>query len=237
MGNSNDNGPSEEEWNKMMGIQPQEDGVVEDNTTPVEEVQPVNFGKKLTGFIIIGFILVLMIIIFVVASRVTSRDENSGQNSNTSEIGISSSGSVAGSTTEDVRENSEKTTVSDGSVSSGSVQSSTGEENGSVTPEVTVEPKATPEASENDFHEVSEPSLGEVGEVSSMISAKRVYKINGNSYVYGIELVVLRKDGDADKVMYFCPRGTYDALQVGDSVRISYQMDSEGSISIVSMSR
>ena len=237
MGNSNDNGPSEEEWNKMMGIQPQEDGVVKDNTTPVEEVQPVNFGKKLTGFIIIGFILVLMVIIFVVASRATGGGENSGQNSKTSEVGISSSGSVAGSTTETVRENSEKSAVSDGSVSSGSTQSSTGEENGSVTPEVTIEPKATLEASENDFHEVSEPSLGEVGEVSSMISAKRVYKINGNSYVYGIELVVLRKDGDADKVMYFCPRGTYDALQVGDSVRISYQMDSEGSISIVSMSR
>ena len=237
MGSYNDNGPSEEEWNKMMGIKPQDNGVVEDSSTPVEEVQPVNFGKKLTGFIIIGFILILMIIIFVVASRVTGGSKNSGQNSNTSEIGISSSGSVASDSTADVRENSEKYTVSDGSASSGSVESSTGEENVSVTPEVTVEPKATTEESESDFQEVSEPSLGDVGDVSSMISAKRVYKINGNSYVYGIELVVLRNNGDADKVMYLCPRGTYDALSVGDSVRISYQMDSEGSISIVSMSR
>ena len=82
---------------------------------------------------------------------------------------------------------------------------------------------------------VSEPVLGELREVSAAVLSKNVYKVN-RSYGYMIELVVVNNDKEI-VLNYFCPRKTYDALRIGDTVRVQYQSSEDGTISIASVSR
>lgn len=85
------------------------------------------------------------------------------------------------------------------------------------------------------LNKVEEPVLSELREVNAAVLSKNVYSIN-RSYGYMIELVVSNKGNDI-VLNYFCPRKTYDALAIGDAVKIQYQSDESGVISIASVSR
>lgn len=85
------------------------------------------------------------------------------------------------------------------------------------------------------LNKVEEPVLSELREVHAAVLSKNVYALN-RSYGYMIELVVSNNGNDI-VLNYFCPRKTYDALAVGDAVKIQYQSDENGIISIASVSR
>ena len=74
---------------------------------------------------------------------------------------------------------------------------------------------------------------------NAIVSEKEIYKFRDSSYVYAIEFLLGDEKGkDSFKyVEYFCPKKTYDNLEVGDSVEVSYGEDAEGRIGIFSVVR
>lgn len=130
-------------------------------------------------------------------------------------VGIYSSGSS------EVKNNS--TSNSD------SVSEESDNEGGNIKEEVNKDTK-------NDgLEKVEEPSLGELREVTAAVLSKNVFKM-GKTYGYMIELVVVNNDKEIE-LNYFCPRKTYDALVIGDTVMVQYQSSEDGIISIASVSR
>lgn len=84
---------------------------------------------------------------------------------------------------------------------------------------------------------VAEPSLSNAKTSTAMVSSKNVYKLNETSYAYAVNLVILTGENTTINVEYFCPRKTYDAIALGDSLNVEYQTDSFGLVSISSVSR
>lgn len=80
------------------------------------------------------------------------------------------------------------------------------------------------------------PILGDSLETSVMVAGKGVYKYEGVSYVYIINLIF--PNGEKyDIVKYPCSRKVYDAVALGDTVTATYQLDEEGIISVTSIFR
>ena len=69
-----------------------------------------------------------------------------------------------------------------------------------------------------------------------MVKGLYMYQI-GNSYTYGVNLVIITGNDMYLECYYFCPRKTYNALAIGDSLQITYQQDSMGNVSVVSISK
>lgn len=84
--------------------------------------------------------------------------------------------------------------------------------------------------------EVNEPVLGNGVETSVLVSSKSVYNTGEGSYAYAINIVV-PLDGDTLTTKYFCSKQVYDGVATGDSIKIVYQMDKYGTISINSVSK
>ena len=85
------------------------------------------------------------------------------------------------------------------------------------------------------LQEVVLPAFGEEISSKGIVIGKHSYTYEG-SYVYGITISVLIGD-DTQSVQYFCPKKTYDALSSTDTVSVSYQTDSGGNVSIISISK
>lgn len=86
------------------------------------------------------------------------------------------------------------------------------------------------------FREVKEPVLGDSRETTVLVSGKDSYLVDDISYTYSLSLIF----PDEDKysiVKYFCPKKTYDAVKSGDSLKVTYQLDSEGTLSITSVAK
>lgn len=85
------------------------------------------------------------------------------------------------------------------------------------------------------LQEVVLPAFGEEISTKGIVVGKHTYNYEG-SYVYGITISVLIGD-DTQSVYYFCPKKTFDALSSTDTVSVSYQSDSGGNVSIISISK
>ena len=87
------------------------------------------------------------------------------------------------------------------------------------------------EKSQSVFAEIDEPSLGGNNSVNALVSSKKSYLVDGKSYAYSLSIVMPGKD-NYNIVNYYCPKKTYDAVSAGDSVKVDYQVDKNGAISI-----
>lgn len=94
----------------------------------------------------------------------------------------------------------------------------------------------TSESKNPSIEKVDEPILKGSNEIEALVSGKNSYMLDGVSYVYSIS-IIFPKDGEYDIVNYFCPKKTYDAVSSGESIKLDYQMDEEGRVSINSISK
>ena len=90
--------------------------------------------------------------------------------------------------------------------------------------------------SNNSFIEIGEPVLGESITVNALVSSKKSYLVDGKSYAYSIGILLPNEDG-YDIVNYYCPKKTYDAISSGESIKVDYQIDESGKVSINSISK
>lgn len=81
------------------------------------------------------------------------------------------------------------------------------------------------------------PVFESTGNMSGLVADKKVFWIDDLSYVYRLDIALTIGDGKTITVKYYCPGKTYEALQVGEAVNVSYGVDKDGYISIESISK
>lgn len=86
------------------------------------------------------------------------------------------------------------------------------------------------------FMEVDEPSLGSSSTIDALVSGKKSYLVENKSYAYSISIII-PNEGKYNIVDYYCPKKTYDAVSTGESIKVEYQLDDSGNISISSISK
>lgn len=92
--------------------------------------------------------------------------------------------------------------------------------------------------SSNEMIAVDEdPVFESTGNMSGLVADKKVFWIDDLSYVYRLDIALTIGDGKTITVKYYCPGKTYEALQVGEAVNVSYGVDKDGYISIESISK
>lgn len=92
--------------------------------------------------------------------------------------------------------------------------------------------------SSNEMIAVEEdPVFESTGNMSGLVADKKVFWIDDLSYVYRLDIALTIGDGKTITVKYYCPGKTYEALQVGEAVNVSYGVDKDGYISIESISK
>lgn len=89
---------------------------------------------------------------------------------------------------------------------------------------------------DNTFIEIGEPVLGESITVNALVSSKKSYLVDGKSYAYSIGVLLPNENG-YEIVNYYCPKKTYDAVSSGESIKVDYQVDEKGKVSINSISK
>lgn len=226
---------NDQQVNQQVGQNPQ-----------MDEVKPVKLSKGKVTIIVVVFVLLVLFILKVLDGvHLTRAVDTNGQTQevqtpteqiesvpveNGTEVSTKTddfstvSSEVSGSSAE-VSNNANNSTVIDGT--QGSVV-----EGAIVTPEpVTVEEK-----SEANFEAVTqEPVMGAEVQVNGIVKGISMYKV-GDSYTYGVNLILVVGNDENLECTYFCPKKTADALGIGMSLVVSYQCDSVGNICVVSIS-
>lgn len=218
---------------------------VEQNPQMVD-VKPVKLSKgKVTVIVVVFVLLVLFILKVLDGVHLTRAVDTTGQTQevqmsteqiesvhieNSTEVSTKTddfstvSSEVSGSSSE-VSNNVNNSTIADeskGSVVEGSV--------------VTPEPVVVEEKSVANFEVVSqEPVMGSEVQVNGIVKGISMYKV-GESYTYGVNLILVVGNDENLECTYFCPKKTADALGIGMSLVVSYQCDSVGNICVVSIS-
>lgn len=219
---------------------------VEVQTPAGEEVQPVKLSKGKVLFLLIAVIVGVILVLILVSEMGISRvDGTSGQNSNPQNTGNAASSAGIQNAGDTSHKNSDFSGVS-GEVSSGA----SGDINYGVSGEVSgdsgkmslidgsiVDEKVRENEERAEFEYLSvEPNLGAEITVSGMVKSKLMYRV-GDSYTYGVGLILVTGNGVNVECTYFCPKKTADALGVGDSLNVTYCCDSVGTVCVVSISR
>lgn len=188
-----------------------------------QEVKPVKVGRGATIFLVVGACIVLFILVLTIRGCSISKNVNSGSYEQSYETLPTQPLLYP---TEGPRETTKP------------VQNSPENECSVPTPEEnsTSGNESTPTIKEpNGFSEVAEPVLSSVKTSYGMVVGKHIYT-KGGSYIYGVNISVVIGD-ESVSVEYFCPRKTYDGLNSGDSLNVAYQVDSNGNISVYSISK
>ena len=83
---------------------------------------------------------------------------------------------------------------------------------------------------------VEEPVLGEIYDISAIVSGKSVYSIDNESYAYTLNIII--PAGDEYKVInHFCSKKIYDGVNTGETIQVSLQFSEEGLISILTITK
>lgn len=237
------------DWDKinpdMKGTQP------ESNTPKEDDVAPVKLGKRAVGLVLVVAMLLGIILIVVLQSCSVQKKVKVTSPSPTPEITISETNETTGNTGEIEPEFSENTVENESSTScrdqnSNSVSTAVDDEEddvettdvkdlGEETNKDVVSNETTEKVPER-LSEVAEPVLGELKSTTAMISSKKIYNLDNTSYAYSITLVLLTGENETTSVEYFCPKKTFDAVSTADSVTAQYQVDSNGIVSIATIS-
>lgn len=238
----------DEEFNDVAGSQDTEEDI---------DVEPVRLSKKKVGTILIVFFGFIAIVISIIA-RISLSKKVDSSNKNNSVVNTVQSGEVNSASNYEEKE-SEITETEPyfedmGSSSQEEVNSANSEDfvkevdtaTGSVVESssnnVLIEGTIIESSNENpepnsDFEMVlTEPALGSEISTQGIVTGMYMYKI-GNSYTYGVNILIVTGNDANIECSYFCPRRTYSALQIGDALSVIYQMDSQGNISIASISK
>lgn len=212
----------------------------------MDDVKPVKLSKGKVTIIVVVFVLLVLFILKVLDGvHLTRAVDTTGQTQevqtpteqiesvpieNGTEVSTKTddfstvSSEVSGSSSE-VSNSVNNSTVNDGS--QGNVV------DGAI---VTPEPVTIEEKSEANFEVVSqEPVMGAEVQVNGIVKGISMYKV-GDSYTYGVNLILVVGNDENLECTYFCPKKTADALGVGMSLVVSYQCDSVGNICVVSIS-
>lgn len=226
---------NDQQVNQQVGQNPQ-----------MDEVKPVKLSKGKVTIIVVVFVLLVLFILKVLDGvHLTRAVDTTGQTQevqtpteqiesvpveNSTEVPTKTddfstvSSEVSGSSAE-VSNNVNNSTVIDenqGSVVEGAI----------VTPEPVVEE----EKSKANFEAVTqEPVMGTEVQVNGIVKGISMYKV-GDSYTYGVNLILVVGNDENLECTYFCPKKTADALGIGMSLVVSYQCDSVGNICVVSIS-
>lgn len=226
---------NDQQVNQQVGQNPQ-----------MDEVKPVKLSKGKVTIIVVVFVLLVLFILKVLDGvHLTRAVDTTGQTQevqapteqiesvpieNGTEVSTKPddfstvSSEVSGSSAE-VSNNVNNSTVIDGN--QGSVV-----EGAIVTPE----PVIAEEKSEANFEAVTqEPVMGAEVQVNGIVKGISMYKV-GDSYTYGVNLILVVGNDENLECTYFCPKKTADALGIGMSLVVSYQCDSVGNICVVSIS-
>ena len=86
------------------------------------------------------------------------------------------------------------------------------------------------------FEKIDEPILKNNEQIEALVAGKDSYILNEKSYAYSIS-IIFPKEGEYEIINYFCPKKTYDAVSSGESIKVDYQLDENGKISITSISK
>ena len=190
-----------------------------------QEVAPVKLSIGATVAIVIGLTVMLFILVFTVKGCSVKKNVSYEQPSESAVVETSESLTTGvPETTESV----ENTTEFEGSdfapVEDPTYENNTGsnEEQSGV-------------GSNPEFVEVADPVMSDLRTAYGMVIGKHIYK-KDSSYIYGVSISVIVNEQSVS-AQYFCPRKTYDELSSGDSLNVTYQVDSNGSVSIYSISR
>lgn len=89
---------------------------------------------------------------------------------------------------------------------------------------------------EGSMVEVKNLVFGDSGVVTAVVGAKGAFLVDGKSYAYFLNLVIPTESKNPITIKYFCPKKTYDGVEVNTSVKLEYQLDQNGAISITSVS-
>lgn len=197
---------------------------IEDNG---EEEVRVSMGKKKTGIIIVVFLIfILMILYLIKGCSITKKVETPVSSTNTVSVTKQTSENTTSNVVETSSEITETTTVFV------EPSNSLPEETKEV---ISAKPKKE-ETKDDGIEEVNEPVLSETISTSGLVSGKSVYKV-GNSYMYSVSLIVVTGNEKNVPCKYFCPKNTWDALNVGDTLKVSFQTDTNGNISVNTISK
>lgn len=89
---------------------------------------------------------------------------------------------------------------------------------------------------DDSISQVDSPSLGNSAKGTALVLNKCSYLFK-SSYVYCVEVVIVVDGGESHTVQYMCPLRSYEAVEVGTTVNVEYQMDENNVISIYSLSK
>lgn len=81
----------------------------------------------------------------------------------------------------------------------------------------------------------SSPAFSSITTNNGMVKGTYLYKI-GNSYTYGVELIIITDNGNNLECVYYCPQKTADALAIGAALSVEYSLDTSGNVSVYSIS-
>ena len=219
----------------------------------VDDVEPVKLGKKTVALILLVLLFLLVIIMFSIKGRIqlkktaqVSTQSNNTLVSATTEGNLSSSEGLANSEIENtsvvsenqaevVTENSENVVVSSEADSS-LVENSKSENLDSTEVQSSSFESDTSNQGSKVLVEAGDAVLSDAIETSGLVSGKSTYLVD-NSYLYRVGILVVVGNDKNILCSYYCPKNTWDALNMGDSLVVTYQTDSTGNISINTISK
>lgn len=214
------------------------------------DVKPVNLPKKIIMFLMIGVCIAVIVVTILASNASVEKEVNQGDYSQSELMADDDYNQDYANTGEDESNFSENVPDSN-EVSSSLPEDSPSGNNGGNTSNEVVSSNANPQGNEefhtpgengnpyenlnngSEFMAVNEPVLGEEQETTGMVLTKSVYR-KGTTYIYNIQLSIVFGEL-AQTVEYFCPKGTYDALNSGDIVNVIYAMDGAGNFSVTSI--
>lgn len=188
-----------------------------------KDIKPVKLGRGATAGIIIAGIFVVMITVLTIKSCTIEKKVNSSENQR-STISV----------TEVVTKEPENVTEIAPKIDENSAIS---QEVVTTSPEIS-NPNNSTTGNTNEgtsLKEVVLPAFGNELETTGIVLSKHAYSYE-NSYIYGVSISMLVGE-NTQTVQYFCPKNTYDALSSADTLKVKYQQDSSGAISIMSISK
>lgn len=225
--------------------EPEGDGVSE------PEVEPVAFSKKTVGIIVMVLLLLLVVFFCYLRGMSVESRTDSGNSRNGDSTPIASE-TTSTSSREETAKNSPLDTesFSTGNSSSTKIKSEnvteTTEKVESESQKGSDDSKPEPKndssnSSSSDtlkgMLEVSIPNLSEPISTTGVVSSKKAYLVDNSYYIYEVSLIIVTGNGESTLGRYYCPRTTFDSIEMGNTLKVEYQVDSEGCLSISSLSR
>lgn len=219
-----------------------------------EEVKPVKLSKKSTSTICVVLAIICIIVLICFRGCSITKEVKSSSNTTDTSISVQESSDSTATKGGDISEKNEEKSSSSEDVNSSLAEESKSTEkvvkdedtestevkNSGVTRGTATVVEQNTESigvqSSSVLKEVQEPVLNDEIQSTGLVSSKSVYQV-GDSYLYEIKILTLKGDNQDLTCKYYCPKKTWDALSVGDSISITYQMDSMGNTSVLSISK